>query len=667
MLSATRMLWHTPRSYFTREGPMTRLALQSSSSSAPSSTTDDRFSFRHIPASQSRTLCTPGISLAGSLLIVIGFLSGCGGGGTGGNTQPPPPAPTVTITATPSAITAGGSTTLAWSSTNATSCTASGAWSGAQATSGSISESPAANATYTLQCTGTGGSATASASVTVTAIPLPTVTITATPSTITAGGSTTIAWSSTNATSCTASGAWSGAQATSGSISESPSANATYTLQCTGTGGSANNSASVTVTAPLLPNITATSIPLNVIYADWSKLALAGVSFAVSNSASTDTLCPTGFNNVDTSAVSSSGATAELDFGTRHYSPGWLTFAVSENSNCSDPGTSQSIAFLGEQNYLTASPSGFYFLDQAQGLPSGQNGYIREYASDGAALGSCAVGAGSQSIAFDKKTNLVVLDGSPLYPSGPNFGTANGGSCDFTDVPNPQGIPSGSLTASAASNGYAGFVQPDNNSASFYDLTGGTGSQPTVFTASKLGTTPWAIAMGTFGTETDAFVASADGAPSLYKVRASDAYAGEEPALPLPGVTPLSAVTAATLYSGGLQVVVFDSGPASGTVAALSTYDQLLLLVDISTWKVTKSVKLSGVPFRITTDATNGRVLVAYADPAHVVTTYSWVDAPSGTPTAISATSSLLSVGLGFDGTNIILSQRNQIELKPAQ
>jgi len=43
------------------------------------------------------------------------------------------------------------------------------------------------------------------------------------------------------------------------------------------------------------------------------------------------------------------------------------------------------------------------------------------------------------------------------------------------------------------------------------------------------------------------------------------------------------------------------------------------------------------------------------------------VDALSGTVTPLTTKSSLLSVGLGFDGTNIISAQRNQIDLKPKQ
>lgn len=87
---------------------------------------------------------------------------------------PPPAAPTVSLTASPSSITSGASSTLTWTSTNVTACTASGAWSGSRAVSGSTSTSAlTASGTYTLQCTGAGGTATAAATVTVAAPPPP--------------------------------------------------------------------------------------------------------------------------------------------------------------------------------------------------------------------------------------------------------------------------------------------------------------------------------------------------------------------------------------------------------------------------------------------------------------------------------------------------------------
>ena len=78
-----------------------------------------------------------------------------------------PATPTITLSPSKSYIYNGNSLSLTWSSTNATSCTASGAWSGTKATSGSQSISPTTTSTYTLSCTGAGGSSSQSVTPTV--------------------------------------------------------------------------------------------------------------------------------------------------------------------------------------------------------------------------------------------------------------------------------------------------------------------------------------------------------------------------------------------------------------------------------------------------------------------------------------------------------------------
>jgi hypothetical protein len=80
---------------------------------------------------------------------------------------PPASAPTTTLTASPTSVTSGQSSTLSWSSTNATACT--GVNFSPSGTSGSISVAPSVATTYSLSCTGTGGSTSASATVTVAA------------------------------------------------------------------------------------------------------------------------------------------------------------------------------------------------------------------------------------------------------------------------------------------------------------------------------------------------------------------------------------------------------------------------------------------------------------------------------------------------------------------
>jgi len=80
--------------------------------------------------------------------------------------------PTVTLTSSASSAATGSSITLSFSSTNATSCTASGGWTGSEPTSASTAtETLSATTTYTLTCTGAGGTATQSVTVTATSAP----------------------------------------------------------------------------------------------------------------------------------------------------------------------------------------------------------------------------------------------------------------------------------------------------------------------------------------------------------------------------------------------------------------------------------------------------------------------------------------------------------------
>ena len=87
-------------------------------------------------------------------------------------TPPPPPAaPTATISASPTSINGGQSSTLTWSTTNATSATLNGA---AVALAGAQSVTPACTSTFTLIAVGANNqTATSSATVTVNCNPTP--------------------------------------------------------------------------------------------------------------------------------------------------------------------------------------------------------------------------------------------------------------------------------------------------------------------------------------------------------------------------------------------------------------------------------------------------------------------------------------------------------------
>jgi hypothetical protein len=164
--------------------------------------------------------------------------------------------PTVALSASATSVAPGGSSTLTWSSTNATSCLASGAWSGSEAVSGKLTVTPSATSTYTLVCANASGNSPAKSITVAVTPPKPTVTISANPSSIAAGASSTLTWSSTNATSCTATGSWSGTEAVSGTLTVTPATTSTYRVTCANAGGSSTvQSAGVAVISANAPQV----------------------------------------------------------------------------------------------------------------------------------------------------------------------------------------------------------------------------------------------------------------------------------------------------------------------------------------------------------------------------------------------------------------------------
>jgi 6-phosphogluconolactonase (cycloisomerase 2 family) len=205
-------------------------------------------------------LAWPWLSAAAltTLLGACGDGQGSSSSGNTSTTTSATTAPTVSLTASATSITSGQPLTLTWSSTNASSCIATGPWGGIEPLSGNSSQTPATAGVldYTLTCNGALGSATQSVSVTVApgsggSVPpaAPAVTIAISSPTLVAGQSTVLTWSTSNATTCAASGAWNGVEGTSGSISVTPTVtgNLVYALNCSGPGGSTAGSVPLTV------------------------------------------------------------------------------------------------------------------------------------------------------------------------------------------------------------------------------------------------------------------------------------------------------------------------------------------------------------------------------------------------------------------------------------
>jgi hypothetical protein len=258
-----------------------------------------------------------------------------------------------TLSLAPTSITLGGSTTITWSTIEASSCTATGAWTGSKPDSGSVSVTPTATGTltYTLACTDATNntvSAPASVSLSVTAVPqAPTLALSAT--SIVLGASATLTWSDSGGTSCTASGSgWSGSEPTSGTATETPTAAGTYTytLQCAnGAGSSAATTVSLVVATPTASlSASATSIVVG------STATLTWVSTnATSCTASgswSGTLATSGSQTVTPTATGTDTYTLVCGNGTVNSTASSVSLTVTAKSSGGGGGALDAISLL---------------------------------------------------------------------------------------------------------------------------------------------------------------------------------------------------------------------------------------------------------------------------------------------------------------------------------
>ena len=119
--------------------------------------------------------------------------------------------------------------------------------------SGSKVVTPAATTTYKITVTGPGGSANASVTVRISE-PTPTVTITAAPDAIPPGGSSTLTWTTNNATSTTIDQGIGNVQL-NGSLAVTPVVETIYTIIAVGPGGTATASVTVKMLDSLLRGV----------------------------------------------------------------------------------------------------------------------------------------------------------------------------------------------------------------------------------------------------------------------------------------------------------------------------------------------------------------------------------------------------------------------------
>lgn len=165
---------------------------------------------------------------------------------------------TVEIFASPTQVSSGGNSTISWTGTSVSSCSAGWNWTSSTAASGSQLISNIVSTTnYPISCTSSVGGTNPSGYATVTVLPPetpPVITISASPTSGTVNVvNPLITWSASGSpTSCTTSGDWSGARASSGSAYQGTLTSVktyTYTLACSNAYGTGTGSATVVVSA----------------------------------------------------------------------------------------------------------------------------------------------------------------------------------------------------------------------------------------------------------------------------------------------------------------------------------------------------------------------------------------------------------------------------------
>ena len=242
-----------------------------------------------------------------------------------------PGAPTVNITATPASVIKGSSATLAVTATNATAVTLAGSDGTSftlSATGGSESVSPSATTTYTATAKGAGGTATNQVVVTVSLPSAPAVMLSAAPSTINAGGSSTLTATATNATGVTVNGTDGTSfslSSTGGSQSVTPSVTTTYTATAAGAAGATSATAMTTVTVSALaqPTVMISASPASITTGSSSTLTVTatnatgvtvsgsdGSSFTLSSTGGTHSVSPTATTTYTATATGATGTTA---------------------------------------------------------------------------------------------------------------------------------------------------------------------------------------------------------------------------------------------------------------------------------------------------------------------------------------------------------------------
>ncbi len=251
----------------------------------------------------------------------------------------------------------------------------------------------------------------------------PTVTLTVTPSSITAGQSATLAWTSANATSVTIDNGV-GTVSASGSVSVKPTATTTYTATATGKGGTATAQAAVTVGSSSQVTISMTSsqssqAPGGLVTLTWSSTNVTTVSFACTGAAG----CASPFGGPDDPIPGPNGSVSVQMPGVAALTP--VTFTVTgtgtngmatSSVTINDDPTYPTVAFSASPSNILPSQSTKLFwnttsvssltIDNGVGAVNAQGGVLSVSPAQTTTYTATAVGTNGTTITAQTTVNL---------------------------------------------------------------------------------------------------------------------------------------------------------------------------------------------------------------------------------------------------------------------
>jgi hypothetical protein len=293
--------------------------------------------------------------------------------------------------------------------------------------SGSVAVTPSTTTTYTYSCTNPNGTTVQSATVNV-STPAPTAAISASPSSIVRGNSSGLSFSCANSTSASIDQGVGSVSSSGGTVSVSPTSPTTYTLTCSGAGGTTTNWATVTVVPPA-PTVTFTASPTTIVSGATPTLTWS----------STDATSCSGSAGFATGGATSGSVTASPAPASN------TTYSITCTGPSGSASQSQTVAVLGVLSASCSANPVTIYPNQGTTWTSSVSGgtgvYTYSWSGTDSLVGLSSSASKVYTVAGTKSASVLVTSGSQSKSVNCS-NTVNVSSVTATCTPSPasQGI-----------------------------------------------------------------------------------------------------------------------------------------------------------------------------------------------------------------------------------